>query len=136
MRSTVAPAEPLREASARGRQRDAAAYPARSPQPVGWAPAAAAEHPKEVVDPAEKMVASEALLEHVCRGRWPDAREASANVRTAGPKDSEPTWTSARGPSTCRGRPARGAPCPTIGGTGADGSPAYATAYTRPGWTD
>jgi uncharacterized protein len=63
--------------------------------------------PVEVVGRAEKLAAMEALVEHVCRGRWPDARwptgkelgattilaldltEASAKVRAGGPKDVE-----------------------------------------------
>src|SRR5690349_13483155 len=32
---------------------------------------------EEVTDPDEKMLASEALTEHVCRGRWADARHPS-----------------------------------------------------------
>src|SRR5205085_8143043 len=70
---------------------------------------------RDVTDPAEKMVAFEALVEHVCRGRWADARqlsskelattrvlalaldEASAKVREGGPADGEadrdlPVW--------------------------------------------
>lgn len=63
--------------------------------------------PVEVTDRDEKMSAMEALVEHVCRGRWADARwptdkelgattilaldltEASAKVRAGGPKDVE-----------------------------------------------
>ena len=63
--------------------------------------------PVEVTDRAEKLAAMEALVEHVCRGRWADARwptdkelaattilaldltEASAKVRAGGPKDVE-----------------------------------------------
>jgi nitroimidazol reductase NimA-like FMN-containing flavoprotein (pyridoxamine 5'-phosphate oxidase superfamily) len=61
----------------------------------------------DVTDPDEKMAAFEALVEHVCRGRWADVRqpnskelrttkvlrldlsEMSTKVRTGGPKDQE-----------------------------------------------
>ena len=33
---------------------------------------------QEVTDPDERMLASAALVEHVCRGRWADARHPSA----------------------------------------------------------
>jgi nitroimidazol reductase NimA-like FMN-containing flavoprotein (pyridoxamine 5'-phosphate oxidase superfamily) len=108
----------------------------------------------EVVDPAEKMLATEALVEHVCRGRWADVRhpnekelatttilrlsldEASAKVRTGGPKDAEadlclPVWA---GHVPLAVRPRR--PVPDDGLTGTAAAPAYATGYTRPGWTD
>jgi hypothetical protein len=107
-----------------------------------------------VTDPDEKMAASRALTEHVCRGRWADARhpnakelnatsilrlpldEASAKVRTGGPKDEDadmdlPVWA---GVVPLRSRPL--APVPD--GQLVDGvaTPAYAGAYSRPGWTD
>ena len=70
---------------------------------------------REVTDPAEKLLALEATVEHVATGRWSDARppsakelalttvvaiplnEASAKIRTGGPKDAEadyalPIW--------------------------------------------
>jgi uncharacterized protein len=70
---------------------------------------------REVTDPVEKLRALEATVEQVARGRWNDARppnekelaattvvavplkEASAKVRTGGPKDAEadyalPIW--------------------------------------------
>jgi nitroimidazol reductase NimA-like FMN-containing flavoprotein (pyridoxamine 5'-phosphate oxidase superfamily) len=70
---------------------------------------------REVTDPAEKIRALEATVEHVARGRWADARqptanelaattvvaiplcEASAKIRSGGPKDVEadyalPIW--------------------------------------------
>jgi nitroimidazol reductase NimA-like FMN-containing flavoprotein (pyridoxamine 5'-phosphate oxidase superfamily) len=70
---------------------------------------------REVTDPSEKLRALEATVEHVAAGRWNDARqpnekelaattvvaiplrEASAKVRTGGPKDAEadyalPVW--------------------------------------------
>jgi nitroimidazol reductase NimA-like FMN-containing flavoprotein (pyridoxamine 5'-phosphate oxidase superfamily) len=109
---------------------------------------------EEVVDPAEKLAASEALIEHVCRGRWADIRhpnekelattsilrlpldEASAKVRTGGPKDAEadlglPVWA---GQLPLIVRPLR--PVPDDRLTGTDAPPAHATGYTRPGWTD
>jgi nitroimidazol reductase NimA-like FMN-containing flavoprotein (pyridoxamine 5'-phosphate oxidase superfamily) len=109
---------------------------------------------EEVDDPGEKMVASEALVEHVCRGRWADARhpnakelattlilrlsldEASAKVRTGGPRDAGadldlPVWAGHL-PLTVRPR----APIPDEQLAGTDAQPAYATGYTRPGWTD
>jgi nitroimidazol reductase NimA-like FMN-containing flavoprotein (pyridoxamine 5'-phosphate oxidase superfamily) len=108
---------------------------------------------REVVDPAEKMVAFEALVEHVCRGRWADARhptakelattlvlalpldEASAKVRTGGPIDAQadldlPVWAGQL--------PLRVRPLPPVADDqlpdGVD-VPAYAAGYTRPGWT-
>ena len=63
--------------------------------------------PVEVTERTDKMAAMEALVEHVCRGRWADARwptdkelgattilaldltEASAKLRAGGPKDVE-----------------------------------------------
>jgi hypothetical protein len=70
---------------------------------------------REVTDPVEKMRALEATVEHVARGRWDDARrpnakelaattvvaipltEASAKIRSGGPKDADadyalPIW--------------------------------------------
>jgi nitroimidazol reductase NimA-like FMN-containing flavoprotein (pyridoxamine 5'-phosphate oxidase superfamily) len=107
-----------------------------------------------VTDPAEKMTAFEALVEHVCRGRWADARhpdekelaattvlrlpldEVSAKVRTGGPKDAEadlglPVWA---GQLPLRVRPLGPVPEEPV----PDGvpTPAYATGYTRPGWKD
>lgn len=109
---------------------------------------------EEVTDVEEKMLASEALVEHVCRGRWADARhpnekelatttilrlpldEVSAKVREGGPKDGEadvdlPVWAGHL-PLAVRPLPPvaderRAVDCPP---------PAYATGYTRPGWTD
>jgi len=108
---------------------------------------------EEVTDPVEKMVAFEALIEHVCRGRWADARrptakelattqvlrlgldEASAKVRTGGPKDAEadlglPVWA---GELPLRLRPLDAVRHEQV----ADEvpTPAYAIAYSRPGWS-
>ena len=99
------------------------------------------------------MVAFEALVEHVCRGRWADARrptakelaatlvlrlpldEASAKVREGGPKDQEedvalPVWA---GEVPLRTRPL--APVRAAGIPDQIATPAYAAGYTRPGWT-
>jgi uncharacterized protein len=109
---------------------------------------------QEVVDPDEKMAASEALVEHICRGRWSDARhpnqkelatttilklsldEASAKVRTGGPRDAEadlglPVWA---GHLPLAVRPLSPVPDDRLAETVAP--PPYATGYTRPGWTD
>jgi hypothetical protein len=109
---------------------------------------------EEVTDVEEKMLASEALVEHVCRGRWADARhpnekelattvilrlrldEVSAKVRTGGPKDAEadldlPVWA---GHVPLAVRPL--APVPHEGMAAEATPPAYARGYTRPGWTD
>jgi uncharacterized protein len=109
---------------------------------------------EEVTDVEEQMLASEALVEHVCRGRWADARhpnakeltttlilrlpldEVSAKVRAGGPKDAEadldlPVWAGHL-PLAVRPLP----PVPDER-AGADvQAPAYATGYTRAGWTD
>jgi uncharacterized protein len=106
---------------------------------------------REVTDPAEKMAAFEALVEHVCRGRWADARhpspkelattfvlalpldEASAKIRTGGPLDSEADL----GLAVWAGQvPLRVRPLPPVAdGAAAPDAPAYAAAYWRPGWT-
>ena len=109
---------------------------------------------EEVTDQAEKLAASRALVEHVCRGRWADARqpndkelrtttilrlplaEASAKVRAGGPRDGEadmglPVWA---GEVPLRVRPLPPVADPQV----IDGiaTPSYAAAYTRRGWTD
>jgi nitroimidazol reductase NimA-like FMN-containing flavoprotein (pyridoxamine 5'-phosphate oxidase superfamily) len=109
---------------------------------------------REVTDPAEKMAAFEALVEHVCRGRWADARhpnqkelattlvlalpldEATAKVRTGGPLDGEadmglPVWA---GDLPLRTRPLTPVADPRA--RAAREAPAYVAAYSRPGWTD
>jgi nitroimidazol reductase NimA-like FMN-containing flavoprotein (pyridoxamine 5'-phosphate oxidase superfamily) len=108
---------------------------------------------EEVVDPDEKMVAFEALVEHVCRGRWADVRtpsakelaatmvlrlalsEASAKVRAGGPRDASeedlslPVWAGELPLRTRPLPPVRDERVPEAVAT-----PAYASAYTRPGW--
>jgi uncharacterized protein len=111
---------------------------------------------REVTDPEEKMLASEVLVEHVCRGRWAEARhpsakelgatvivkldltEASAKVRSGGPIDQEedlalPVWA---GQIPLRVRPL--APISHHAEEARDEPdvPGYAAAYSRPGWTD
>ncbi len=101
-----------------------------------------------VTDPAEKMVAFQALLDHVCRGRWEDIRqpsekelkatlvlrlrldEVSAKLRTGGPKDAEddlelPAWAGEIPLRTVPQTPLPAADRPL---------PAYARRYRRPGW--
>jgi nitroimidazol reductase NimA-like FMN-containing flavoprotein (pyridoxamine 5'-phosphate oxidase superfamily) len=109
---------------------------------------------QEVTDPQEKMLASRALVEHVCWGRWSDARhpsakelaatvivrlslaESSVKVRTGGPLDQEedlelPIWAGEI--------PLRLGALPPVSDGHAQGvvaTPDYAVRYTRPGWTD
>lgn len=108
---------------------------------------------REVHDPEEKLLAAEALVEHVCGGRWADARhpsrkeldatvvlklpldEVSAKVRAGGPNDAGPdlelpVWA---GQVPLAVRPL--APVPDEQHPAAVQPPAYATGYTRPGWT-
>lgn len=109
---------------------------------------------EEVTDPAMKQAASRALVEHVCRGRWADARhpnrkelnattilrlsleEASAKVRAGGPRDGDadmdlPVWAG-EVPLRVRALP------PVADERLVDGvsTPGYAASYTRLGWTD
>jgi uncharacterized protein len=107
-----------------------------------------------VTDPAEKMAASKALVEHVCRGRWADARhpsakelnatsilrlslaEASAKVRSGGPKDDEADMGLAVWAGEVPLRSRSMAPVPDDQLVDGVAAPDYATSYTRPGWTD
>ena len=107
---------------------------------------------REVADAAEKMVAARALVEHVCPGRWEEARppsakelaatvvlkldlgEASAKVRTGGPKDHEddmalPVWAGEVPLQTRAKEPVSHPDLPP-----GVGVPAYASGYRRPGW--
>jgi nitroimidazol reductase NimA-like FMN-containing flavoprotein (pyridoxamine 5'-phosphate oxidase superfamily) len=110
---------------------------------------------QEVTDLEEKMLASEVLVEHVCCGRWAEARhpsakelgatvivklnleEASAKVRSGGPIDQDddlhlPVWAGQI--------PLRMLPLAPVSdecaGAGEEGPPVpgYASAYSRPGW--
>jgi uncharacterized protein len=109
---------------------------------------------QEVTDPEEKMLASRALVEHVCRGRWSDARhpsakelgatvivrldlsEASVKVRSGGPVDQEDDL----GLDVWAGEIPLGLrPLTPISDQRAEsraGMPDYALRYTRNGWTD
>jgi hypothetical protein len=107
-----------------------------------------------VTDPEEKMLASQALVEHVCRGRWSDARhpstrelaatviarldlaEASVKVRSGGPVDQDEdlgleVWAGEI-PLRMRSLP----PVPDAGAERPAAIPHYAVRYTRHGWTD
>jgi uncharacterized protein len=109
---------------------------------------------QEVTDPEEKMLASRALVEHVCRGRWAHARhpsdkelaatvivrlelaEASVKVRSGGPVDQDDdlgleVWA---GEIPLRMRPL--APIPDAHAEVRAPIPDYAVGYTRHGWTD
>jgi nitroimidazol reductase NimA-like FMN-containing flavoprotein (pyridoxamine 5'-phosphate oxidase superfamily) len=106
----------------------------------------------EVTGADEKTAAFEALIEHVCRGRWADARhpnpkelkttkvlrldlaEMSTKVRAGGPKDAEtdlalPVWA---GVIPLRVRP--GVAVPDEGPQPDLPMPAYSSNYSRPGW--
>lgn len=107
-----------------------------------------------VTDLDERMRAFEALVEHVVRGRWSDTRrptrkellattvlrlrlgEVSAKIRTGGPKDDEddlalPHWAGELPLKVCAL-----APVPHEALVAGTPTPGYASAYTRPGWTD
>jgi uncharacterized protein len=109
---------------------------------------------QEVTDPEEKMLASRALVEHVCRGRWSDARhpsgkelsatvivrldlaEASVKVRSGGPVDQDEDI----GLEVWAGEvPLRMGALPPVPDPRAESQPAmpdYVVRYTRDGWTD
>jgi hypothetical protein len=105
---------------------------------------------REVTDPAEKIRALEATVEQVARGRWEDARqpnakelaattvvaiplkEASAKIRTGGPKDADadyglPIWAGVV-PLRMQG----GAPEADDRNLPEVQTPAYARSYSRP----
>jgi nitroimidazol reductase NimA-like FMN-containing flavoprotein (pyridoxamine 5'-phosphate oxidase superfamily) len=107
---------------------------------------------KEVTEQEEKLLASRALVEHVCRGRWAEARqpsvkelgatvilrlalsEASAKVRSGGPLDKDedlalPVWAGEI--------PLRIGPLAPITHEAVPEGvevPGYAEGYRRPGW--
>jgi nitroimidazol reductase NimA-like FMN-containing flavoprotein (pyridoxamine 5'-phosphate oxidase superfamily) len=104
---------------------------------------------REVTDRAEKVASFEALVEHVARGRWHDARqpteaeikatkvlalpieEASAKVRTGPPKDDPedltlPIWAGVLPLELVAGRPIAAEGIPRTLET-----PAYLTGYSR-----
>jgi nitroimidazol reductase NimA-like FMN-containing flavoprotein (pyridoxamine 5'-phosphate oxidase superfamily) len=108
----------------------------------------------EVSDPGEKLLASRALVEHVCRGRWSDARhpsarelaatsivrldlgEASVKMRSGGPLDKDedlaPGVWAGEIPLRLRSLP----PVPDERAGSAVATPTYVIRYTREGWTD
>ena len=109
---------------------------------------------QEVTDPEEKMLASQALVEHVCRGRWSDARhpsakelaatvivrldltEASVKVRSGSPVDQDEdlqleVWAGEI-PLRMRSLPA----VPDARAESRAAMPGYVVRYTRDGWTD
>jgi uncharacterized protein len=111
---------------------------------------------QEVTDPAEKMLASQVLVEHVCSGRWAEARhpsakelgatvivkldltEASAKVRSGGPIDQEedialPVWA---GQIPLRVRPLAPISHQAEAASDEPAVPGYVAAYSRPGWTE
>lgn len=106
--------------------------------------------PREVTDRDEKIHSFQVLVDHVARGRWADARqpneteikvtrvlalpltEASAKVRTGGPKDDAedlalPVWAGVIPLQMVAGPPIPAAELPA--GTP---TPAYARDYRRP----
>jgi uncharacterized protein len=107
--------------------------------------------PTVVSDPEEKMRALRVVVEHVCPGRWDDAREpsaaelastlvlrlgldeVSAKVREGGPADKPedvdlPVWAGVLPFHTTAGTPQ-----PAPGVPDEIGVPAYLSAYARPG---
>jgi hypothetical protein len=105
---------------------------------------------RDVTDRAEKLASFEALVEHVARGRWGDARqpteaeikatrvlalpieEASAKIRTGPPKDDPedlelPVWAGVIPLAMVAGEPisAEGVPASVD-------TPEYALDYRRP----
>jgi nitroimidazol reductase NimA-like FMN-containing flavoprotein (pyridoxamine 5'-phosphate oxidase superfamily) len=106
----------------------------------------------EVADHGEKMAAFEALVEHVCRGRWADVRqpnpkelrttkvlrldlaEMSTKLRTGGPRDLEPDLTLPvwAGVIPLQVRP--GVAVPEQDLQRGLRTPEYSSSYSRPGW--
>lgn len=105
----------------------------------------------EVTDPAEKRRALEAVVEHVVPGRGADARpvtdlelrvtrvvrvpldEASAKVRTGGPKDDPEDLELAVWAGEIPLRLSAGAPVSDAADPARTPVPGYATAWRRPG---
>jgi hypothetical protein len=106
---------------------------------------------REVTDPDEKLRALRATVEHVAQGRWDDARrpnakelaatmvvavplaEASAKIRSGGPRDAEADYTL---PIWAGVVPLRlQADAPEADGRNLAGvvTPAYADSYSRGG---
>jgi len=105
-----------------------------------------------VCEPAEKMAALEAIVEHIVPGRWRDVRaptekemkatsvlaipidEASAKIRTGHPVDDEEDYSLGAWAGIIPLSTAAGAPEPDPRLRPGVPAPAYAGAYRRPGW--
>jgi nitroimidazol reductase NimA-like FMN-containing flavoprotein (pyridoxamine 5'-phosphate oxidase superfamily) len=104
-----------------------------------------------VEDAAEKLIAAEAIVEHVVPGRWSDVRpptenelkatamlaipigEASAKVRTGPPLDDEDDYSLAAWAGVLPIHTELGTPEPDPRLRPGIAPPGYATAYRRPG---
>jgi nitroimidazol reductase NimA-like FMN-containing flavoprotein (pyridoxamine 5'-phosphate oxidase superfamily) len=106
----------------------------------------------EVTGRDEKMAAFEALVEHVCRGRWADVRqpdpkelrttkvlrldlaEMSTKVRTGPPRDLEPDLALPVWAGVIPLQVSAGVAIPHEGPQPGPPTPAYSSRYSRPGW--
>ncbi len=104
-----------------------------------------------VDDPGEKQRALRAVVEHIVPGRWDDVRapsenelkatavlalpieEASAKVRSGGPLDDEEDYGCSAWAGVIPFLSSAGAPVPDERLRAGIATPAYATAYRRPG---
>jgi nitroimidazol reductase NimA-like FMN-containing flavoprotein (pyridoxamine 5'-phosphate oxidase superfamily) len=104
---------------------------------------------REVSDPAEKLRALAATVEHVAAGRWSDARqpndkelavtsvvalslnEASAKIRTGGPKDAEADYALPIWAGVVPLRLEAGPPIADARNTAGVSTPSYADRYAR-----
>jgi uncharacterized protein len=109
---------------------------------------------EEVTEQEEKLLASRALVEHVCRGRWAEARqpsvkelaatlilrlelsEVSAKVRAGGPLEKEEDLALAVWAGEIPLRMVPLAPVAHEAVTEGTAVPRYAERYWRPGWTE
>lgn len=106
---------------------------------------------RSVDDPAEKLAAFQAIVEHIVPGRWRDVRapsenelkatavlaigidEASAKVRSGPPLDDEDDYSLAAWAGVVPLRTVAGAPEPDPRLRADIAAPAYASVYRRPG---
>jgi uncharacterized protein len=106
---------------------------------------------RSVDDPAEKLAALEAVVEHIVPGRWADVRppsdnelkatavlampidEASAKVRTGGPVDDEEDYALSAWAGVIPLRSTTLSPEPDALLRAGIATPAYVTGYARPG---
>jgi nitroimidazol reductase NimA-like FMN-containing flavoprotein (pyridoxamine 5'-phosphate oxidase superfamily) len=106
----------------------------------------------EVTGQDEKMAAFEALVEHVCRGRWADVRhpnpkelrttkvlrldlaEMSTKLRTGGPRDLEPDLTLPVWAGVIPLQVRAGAAVAEQDLQQGLRTPDYSSHYSRPGW--